>query len=486
MPRRRTIAVLTAGLLALGAGGYVAADVYDLAPGVLTLDEPVDPDTLPEPDVEPEPEASGLVPLPVPAVAEPLAAPVVEAPVPDPEGVRLAMEEVLTHPGFYGSAVVVVADGSTGEILYARDPDRAVAPASVQKLLSGAAVLASLDPMSRFTTSAVRSGPERITLVAGGDTMLARGPGDPDVVEGHAGLGDLAEQVIASLTESADPPAQVTVDIDMSYAAGPRYSPLWNMEDIRFGYNQGVTMIGLQGQRPLPFQPSPEEPEKEAVAAFAAALTAAGLPAAVAEEPVLPGPVEGVQLGAVESATVQAITELALDDSDNALTEALTRQASFRAGGPTDFAGVADWVVEQVAALGVDVAGAELLDTSGMTYDQLLPARVVSDLLTLITTGAEPRLTSLVADLPVAGLDGTLAGRYLGSETSTAAGFTRAKTGTINATAALAGTTLSRDGRLLTFVVIADAVPREGRLEARLALDRLATALTECGCHAPL
>src|SRR5690606_12688336 len=140
-------------------------------------------------------------------------------------------------------------------------------------------------------------------------------------------------------------------------------------------------------------------------------------------------------------------------------------------GGPTDFEGVASFVVGVVAGLGVDVSGVALTDSSGMTYDQLLPARVVSDVLSRATTGADPVLVPLVARLPVAGLSGTLDERFLAASTRAVAGIPRAKTGTINATAALAGTTLNRDGRLLTFVVIADRVPREGRLEARIALD---------------
>jgi serine-type D-Ala-D-Ala carboxypeptidase/endopeptidase (penicillin-binding protein 4) len=481
MPRRRTTAALTATFLVVGAGAYVAADVLDVVPGVLTIVEPVDPQTLAPPPAEPE--ATGIVALPTPARAEPLARPDPSAPVPDPDALAAVVEERLTHPGFYGSATVEITDGLTGEVLYALDPDRPVVPASTQKLLSGAAVLHTLDPRGRLTTAAVRTGPDTVALVAGGDTMLAPGAGDPLAVEGHAGLADLAGQVATRLSRAGDPPEAVTVSIDMSYAAGPRYAPRWNMADIEAGYNQGVTMIGLAGQRPRPFEPAPPFPELETVSAFAAALTEAGVPATVAAEPVLTSAVTGPRLGAVRSATVAEITALAMADSDNALTEALSRQASVSRGGPSDFEGVAGFVVDRVADLGIDTTGAALTDTSGMTYDQLLPARVVSEVLTRATTGSDPVLAPLVAQLPVAGLSGTLDERFRATSTRAVAGIPRAKTGTINATAALAGTTVTRDGRLLTFVVIADAVPREGRLEARVALDRLVTALTECGCQ---
>lgn len=504
MPRVRTVAALTTATLLVGVGGYAAADVYDLVPGVLTIDRPVDPAVLPDP--EPEPEVTGLVEIPrvsrpgpderasgsegdsgvdrsdrpdpsdseVPAVPDTAA--------PDPAVLATVIDAQLAQPGFFDSAAVIVADAATGETLYERQPDLPVTPASTQKLLSGAAVLMTLDPESRFTTSVVRTGADTLALVAGGDTMLAPGHGDPAAIEGHAGLADLAEQVVARLGQDPAPPEQVTVSVDMSYAAGPRYSPNWNMADIAIGYNQGVTMIGLAGQRPRPFHPSPTEPEKEAVAAFAAALTAAGLPATVAAEPVLTTAVTGPRIGFVRSATVAEVTGLAMDDSDNALTEALARQASAFHGGPTDFAGVTEFIIDTVASLGIDTTGTALTDASGMSYDQLVPARVISDLILKGTTGAEPRLQPLVADLPVAGLSGTLHDRFHASSTRAVAGIPRAKTGTINATIALAGTTMTRDGRLLSFVTIAYAVPREGRLEARLALDRLTAALTECGC----
>lgn len=480
MPRRSLIAALTATTVALGAGAYVAADVYDLVPGVLTIDQRVDPATLPP--AEPRPEVTGLVELPTVSRGVPLEMADDEAPPPDQAALTAAIDAQLSQPGWYDAAAVIVADGLTGQVLYEREPDRPVTPASTQKLLSGAAVLTTLDPNSRLTTSAVRTGPDSLALVAGGDTMLDPGHGDHGSVEGYAGLADLADQVVARLAGEADPPAAVTVSIDMSYAAGPRYSPNWNMEDVYVGYTQGVTMVGLAGQRPRPFFPSPPEPEKEVLAAFAAALTAAGLSATVTEEPVSATAVSGPRLGAVRSATVAELTALAMDDSDNALTEGLARQASASVGGPTYFEGVAAFVVDTVGALGIDTSGAGLTDASGMSYDQVLPARVISEVLTLATSGADPRLAPLIAELPVSGLTGTLHDRFHATSTRGAAGIPRAKTGTINATIALAGTTMTRDGRLLTFTAIAYQVPREGRLEARLALDRLVAALTECGC----
>ncbi|MEK9809087.1 MAG: D-alanyl-D-alanine carboxypeptidase, partial [Candidatus Nanopelagicales bacterium] len=86
----------------------------------------------------------------------------------------------------------------------------------------------------------------------------------------------------------------------------------------------------------------------------------------------------------------------------------------------------------------------------------------------------------LLLGLPVAGLTGTLADRFVGAETAAAAGFVRAKTGTLIEVSTLSGTVVDRDGRLLAFAFMSDAttdIP-----DSRVALDRAAAALAACGC----
>jgi D-alanyl-D-alanine carboxypeptidase/D-alanyl-D-alanine-endopeptidase (penicillin-binding protein 4) len=86
-----------------------------------------------------------------------------------------------------------------------------------------------------------------------------------------------------------------------------------------------------------------------------------------------------------------------------------------------------------------------------------------------------------VLGLPVAGLTGTLADRFTGPGTRRAAGFVRAKTGTLLRVSTLAGTVVDAEGRLLAFAFMSDATRDIDA--SRIALDQAAAALAACGCR---
>ena len=111
----------------------------------------------------------------------------------------------------------------------------------------------------------------------------------------------------------------------------------------------------------------------------------------------------------------------------------------------------------------------------------LAASRSGYDLLAGATTGTDPRFADVVARLPVAGLSGTLGGRFRAADAQPAAGLARAKTGTLTGVHALAGTVVDADGRLLTYAVLADRAG--GTPQARAALDSVVAALATCGCR---
>ncbi len=476
---RRAAALATTPLLvALLVATYLWLDLQGLAPGVLVRAS----------------SAPGLTGAPLPhatSTAPPLAAAGTRATAPSGPGLRRAVAAALADPALGTSLGVSIGDGLTGEVLFQRDAADPRTPASTTKLLTAAAVGATLDGTARMTTRVVRgTGPSDLVLVAGGDTLLGTGTGDPDAVAGHAGVGDLARQVAGAL--SATGITAVRLRLDASYAPGPQYPATWVMADVDAGYTQGVSMIGLESQRPRVGHPSPRDPGRQVLRVLARELGAEGisvtLPAGAGDASAQTGPApedSADALGEVESAPIADVLAAALVTSDNALTEGLARQAAAQAGADTSTtAATAAWVVQTVADLGIDATGVELVDASGLSPGQAIPARALAEVLALSIGGTVPALSSTVAHLPVGGVDGTLATRFAGSRAHPAAGLARAKSGTLTGASALAGTVVDRDGRLLTFVLLADEVPAStGTLAAQGALDRFVATLATCGCR---
>lgn len=465
----------TAGVVVAGAIAYGAADVADVVPGVLTRDVAADVAQI---TPGPQPEPVGAV------------APAASTKAPRPSTGALARElDPLVEDAWLGRrAGVVVRDALTGEVLYDHRGSAPMVPASTQKVLAGAAVAETSDLSSTMTTRVVTgASADEVVLVAGGDTMIAKGAGDPTAVEGRAGMRDLARQVARSLGPEAKG-ERLTLRLDATYAAGPRVPSTWDPTDVTNGFTQAVTMIGLAGERPEPYQPSPRYPERSALSALRAELTRAGLDVRVDDSASTwrtAAPEGATELGSVESAPLGEVLAEALSSSDNALTENLTRQAALADGARSgDAKDVARWVRSTLTDAGVDMSGTRLLDASGLSRGQRVPADTMSEVMQLGITGSAKSLRGVLLGLPVAGFTGTLHERFTEPEAVPAVGVARAKTGTLTGVSGLAGTTTTADGRVLTYVLLADQVPSTtGTLGARAVLDEIVGTLTTCGCR---
>ncbi len=173
---------------------------------------------------------------------------------------------------------------------------------------------------------------------------------------------------------------------------------------------------------------------------------------------------------------------LALQDSDDALTESLTRQAAYTKGTPPGFAEAAAFVRTTLAGLGVNLTGVSTADASGLSRENIVPARVVADVIAL---GQQlPSFNHAMQEMAVAGLSGTLEDRFVAPDTHTAAGLFRGKTGTLTGVNALGGTVVTADGRLLVVDIISNTDgPGRGTTAVRAALDRFVAVLASCGCR---
>jgi D-alanyl-D-alanine carboxypeptidase/D-alanyl-D-alanine-endopeptidase (penicillin-binding protein 4) len=478
-------ALAAAGALVLAAGGYLTADIFDLVPGVLTLDQsssevgmPAVPTSTPvsSPSVT---FTSSPIPSSAASPAPPLALAGEAAPMPTGAGLRAALRRVLADSGLGSSVGLTIRDAGTGTHLLDVSAQVPRTPASTVKLLTATAIVATLDPETTFSTRAVLGASSHdVILVAGGDTLLSPGNGNPSAVAGRAGLADLADQTARALR--AEGVTSIRLHIDERYAPGPLYAPGWQAADVSAGLTGPVAMLGLSTERPVPGGVAFSDPVSSTARAFRKQLAGHGLTVAPAIDhmAVLVG---APDLGVVRSAPLTDLVALALRDSDDTLTESLARRAAFKAGKPTSFAGAAAWVKKTVKTRGVSVEGVTMIDTSGLSAGSLVTARALGDVLALAAGGKDPALQDVVAQLAVAGLTGTLADRFLTGSSHPAAGIVRAKT--LTGASALAGTVVDKDGRLLVFAILADRIPPGvGTLTARAALDRFVATLASCGC----
>lgn len=436
--------------------------------------------------------------------AEPSPSPVLagvdtNAPVPTPDGVRAAIDGLVVGSGLGDRVDVSVLDVATGQSLYDHDAALPTTPASTTKLVTAVTVLAARGPAYRIPTRVVAGGaPGEVVLIGGGDPTVAVGA--TGYYPGAARLDKLAGQVKRALGGVA--PTKVI--IDTSLFSGPVYGPGWDADIPTGGYGGAITALMTDGARvdPKAKEGGAErvpEPDLTAGRAFAAQL---GLPATAVVRGSAPagsgsaappgtgqasgaGQAPGAELGRVESPPMVRLVDFMLSESDNIVAESLARQVALARNQPASFTGAAAAVDAQLADLGLDADQSSLADGSGLSRTNRVSPALLAHVLALATSGQHAELTSLVTGLPVAGWSGTLIDRF-GAKAGTAggAGVVRAKTGTLTGVHAIAGVLTTADGRLLSFALMADAVPSSVSPEqAQSKLDKIAVTLAGCGCR---
>jgi serine-type D-Ala-D-Ala carboxypeptidase/endopeptidase (penicillin-binding protein 4) len=171
------------------------------------------------------------------------------------------------------------------------------------------------------------------------------------------------------------------------------------------------------------------------------------------------------------------------------LAEALAREVARATGAQPSFSGAAQAVLAVLRAHGFDVSHATLMDGSGLSVQDAVPATLLTDLLSAAaapyqSNADESRqrtaaLRPMLVGLPVAGSSGTLANRYEGPAAG-GRGWVRAKTGTLTGVNSLAGTVLDAEGRVLVFALLSNG---PDPVSVRPRLDALAAELRSCGCR---
>jgi D-alanyl-D-alanine carboxypeptidase/D-alanyl-D-alanine-endopeptidase (penicillin-binding protein 4) len=419
-------------------------------------------------------DAEPIRPAPPAATAAPGIVPVAEtAPRPTPDRLAATLAPFVADPNL-GALTGRITDAMTGAQLWAQGADVPMQPASTNKVLTTAAALLALDRDARLTTRVMTSGqPGVVVLKGGGDPTLSAAPAGQDTwYKGAARISDLADQVRRSGVDVT------TVQVDVSAYSGPMMAPGWDPADIGGGDIAPMEAVMLDAGRTQPV--SVESRRSTTPALDAGRALAVALKVDPATVTVLPSGLRGGQeIASVQSAPLIERLRQMMNDSDNVMAESIGREVAGEQNRPQSFDGAVQAVLGRLDTAKIDTGNARLLDSSGLSVDDRLTAETLDGVVNAAAGTDQPRLRPLLDLLPIAGGSGTLSNRYLDTDAGrAAAGYLRAKTGSLTATNSLAGIVTDASGRVLTFAFISNNAGPTGRT----SIDALAAVLRSCRC----
>ena len=345
-----------------------------------------------------------------------------------PDSIPAAFDELLKVPTLSNPAMIVI-DGTTGQIIYEKNIYSQRKPASVMKVLAGAVTLDYLDPQSVFNTT-VNIAPEEKTVVI-------RGSLDPWISLDHT--------VARKMNRASLPYMGFNTLSAVKEANGgslKNYKVLYSNL-----YSKDIANLkafwAKRGFKPVFKQITDEE-------AFIA---------------------QGDLVVSENSPTVREILDWMMLWSDNLLADRLAGLAARAAGYSPNIKGIETIFRTLLAQLEIDDSKLVVADASGLSKKNKITAKLMGELLYKIRK--DEKYALLYQSLPIGGVSGTLQNRFTTTAPS-AVGLVRAKTGTLNGTATLAGYVQSTD-REYVFVTLADDIAKGNAAlnKARAAIDRV-------------
>jgi D-alanyl-D-alanine carboxypeptidase/D-alanyl-D-alanine-endopeptidase (penicillin-binding protein 4) len=441
------------------------------------------------------------------------------------------LDAALGHRGLRGARIAaLVVDREDGQVLYARDPDREMVPASNLKVLTALAVLSAFGPTHRFVTEIwadTEPGADgsvgRLHVRGGGDPALTsedlwrlaadlRRRGLRRVREGivldasrfddqrwHPNWGKVSARAyhapVAALTvnygafavqvasgSAPGEPARVVLDPPVPYlrmtnraVTGPaRGRPTLVVDRRSAGEVEEVLVEGRvrAGGAAKLHHRSVLDPVRYAGAVLRMQLEGNGIQVTGAAR-VGQVPPDAVLLLAFEGRPVAEIVRLFLKYSNNVIGEGLVKALAARDDpAPAGWRGGIVAMRRELEALGLPTERFTFVDGSGLSYANRVPPRGLVEAL-LVGQRSFRFGPEFVAALPIAAADGTLEERAEG-----AAHGVRAKTGLLTRVTGLSGYAHLSDGRVAVFSVLANGF-RGGAEPAMAGLDAFVAALVE-------
>jgi serine-type D-Ala-D-Ala carboxypeptidase/endopeptidase (penicillin-binding protein 4) len=375
---------------------------------------------------------------------------------------RHSIDSLASDPVFRNSNIgILVVNPATADTLYSRNAGKLFMPASNMKILTASVALAQLGADYRYRTTFVTRGAIRDSVLEG--DLIVIGKGDPTVSD-RAQQGDAMtwmRRIADSL--AARGVKRVAGGVLRGGNAFPDsiFGYGWEWDDLSTDsgapvdellYNEGMTKRHdtIAGRDTI-VDIATTNPARTYLEALTLALTSRGISVG---RPLSDSIADVVAprtdtLFTVVSPPLREILRYLEKPSQNQIAEILLHTIALEKTGIGSADSGAAVVTRQIVAWGAERDGLKIYDGSGMSrHDLVSPETIVR---TLVAIQRDTAFSAFYDALPIAGVDGTLRTRMLGTR---AAGNMHAKTGTLQFVRSLSGYVTDADGDRLVFSLL--------------------------------
>lgn len=446
--------------------GYTIADVYDVAPGLLT--------------------AQSAPTRTYSAIPTPLAAGAVagkadrDVPIDEKKAEKLitALGESEGTGNF--SVAIAAADGT---IAAERNLDTEREPASTTKTLTAFAAVHTLEMSGTLDTEVYLTHADTsptIVLQGHGDMLLGEGQNDPSHINGRAGLATLAQNTAQSLRQRGIDQVALAVGdslfgddntstaLEQNNDGDAMYTPLSSM-----AVDGGRMRYGLTAD-PDAFTDYPtlsRTTASDAAQTFRSLLTQQGI--TVTDSSDTSGTEASARIAKVSSAPLNEVMAFMLRHSDNTLAELFARLTALKLGLGNSMDADIQAVVQVLRANDIPTDGLHLTSCSGLAAGTRLRIPTLLAVQRSLV-GLDDGGAAEIEGLSVPGLTGTARNRAANDDIK---GLARVKTGSLGGVRALVGNVSREHGGVLLFAVIVNDSSDE--LAANNAIDDFMAGLAK-------
>lgn len=446
--------------------GYTIADVYDVAPGLLTAQSAPT-------------RTYSAIPMPLAAGA---VAGKADRDVPIDEKKAEKLITALGESEGTGNFSVAIA-AADGTIAAERNLDTEREPASTTKTLTAFTAVHTLEMSGTLDTEVYLTHADTsptIVLQGHGDMLLGEGQNDPSHINGRAGLATLAQNTAQSLRQRGIDQVALAVDdslfgddntstaLEQNNDGNAMYTPLSSM-----AVDGGRMRYGLTAD-PDAFTDYPtlsRTTASDAAQTFRSLLTQQGI--TVTDSSDTSGTEASARIAKVSSAPLNEVMAFMLRHSDNTLAELFARLTALKLGLGNSMDADIQAVVQVLRANDIPTDGLHLTSCSGLAAGTRLRIPTLLAVQRSLV-GLDDGGAAEIEGLSVPGLTGTARNRAANDDIK---GLARVKTGSLGGVRALVGNVSSEHGGVLLFAVIVNDSSNE--LAANNAIDDFMAGLAK-------